>query len=261
MAVLLDAASLPVGRHQRFVYHQIMNVGTIDGAVAGIAAAIGEPARARMLYCLVDGRARTSTELAAVADVTPSTASVHLQRLKDQRLVRVAAQGKHRYYSLDRPEVAAALEALNVVAGGAGHGFAPTTPHRLRLARTCYDHMAGALGVSLFDRFVTLGWLSVSPADESCDLTLAGREAFEALTIDVDAARGLRRRFAFACLDWSERRPHLGGALGAALLRLVLKRGWLIQDLDSRILRVTPTGQRELVSRLGINVSSAAERT
>ena len=99
-----------------------MNVGTIDGAVAGIAAAIGEPARARMLYCLVDGRARTSTELAAVADVTPSTASVHLQRLKDQRLVRVAAQGKHRYYSLDRPEVAAALEALNVVAGGAGHG-------------------------------------------------------------------------------------------------------------------------------------------
>jgi DNA-binding transcriptional ArsR family regulator len=234
-----------------------MNVGTIDGAVAGIAAAIGEPARACMLYCLVDGRARTSTELAAVADVTPSTASVHLQRLKDQGLVRVAAQGKYRYYSLDRPEVAAALEALNVVAGGADHGFAPSTPHRLRLARTCYDHIAGALGVSLFDRFAALGWLSVPDGDGSCDLTRAGREAFDTLAIDVEEARGLRRRFAFACLDWSERRPHLGGALGAALLRLVLKRRWLVQDLDSRILRVTPTGHRELLTRFGIDVSSA----
>ena len=237
-----------------------MNVDHVDRAVVGIAAAIGESARARMLYCLVDGRARTSTELAVVADVTPSTASVHLQRLKEQRLVRVAAQGKHRYYSLDRPEVAAALEALNVVAGGAGQGFAPTTPHRLRLARTCYDHIAGALGVSLFDRFAALGWLSVPDGDGSCDLTRAGREAFDALAIDVEEARSLRRRFAFACIDWSERRPHLGGALGAAVLRLALKRRWVVQDLDSRILRITPSGQRELVTRFGINVSSAAER-
>src|SRR5437660_7666778 len=106
-----------------------------DRAASGIAAAIGEPARARMLYCLVDGRARTSTELAVVADVTPSTASVHLQRLKAQSLVKVFSQGKHRYYSLDRPEVAAVLEALNVLSGGAGQGFTPNTPHRLRSAR------------------------------------------------------------------------------------------------------------------------------
>src|SRR5580698_7308975 len=105
--------------------------GHDDAAVSEVAAAIGEPARARMLYCLVDGRARTSTELAVVADVTPSTASVHLQRLKAQRLVKVLAQGKHRYYSLDRPDVAAALEALNVLAGGAGQGFAPNTPQHL----------------------------------------------------------------------------------------------------------------------------------
>jgi hypothetical protein len=125
------------------------------------------------------------------------------------------------------------------------------------LARTCYYHMAGALGVSLFDRFTTLGWLSVSRADDSCDLTRAGREAFAALAIDVDAARALRRRFAFACVDWSERRPHLGGALGAAVLRLALKRRWVVQDLDSRILRITPTGRRELLTRFRIDLSSA----
>ncbi len=109
-----------------------------------------------MLYSLLDGRARTSTELAVVGGVTPSTASVHLQRLNAQRLVKVVAQGKHRYYTLDRPEVAAALEALNVVAGGGA--FAPTTPHALRAARSCYDHVAGTLGVALFDASVARGW-------------------------------------------------------------------------------------------------------
>ena len=117
---------------------------TIDGAVAAIAAAIGEPARARMLYCLLDGRARTSTELAVVAEVSPSTASVHLNRLKAQRLVTRVAQGKHRYYSLDGPQVAGALEALSVLAGGRV-AFVPDTPIGCVLARTCYDHMAGTL--------------------------------------------------------------------------------------------------------------------
>src|SRR5579859_4366565 len=146
-----------------------------DATVAGIAAAIGEPARARMLFCLLDGRARTSTELAAVADVTPSTASVHLQRLKTLYLVKVFAQGKHRYYSLDGPNVAAALEALSVLAGGFHDAFVPNTPNRLRAARTCYDHIAGTLGVSLHDRFRTLGWLSAgAKGDGAYDLTLDG---------------------------------------------------------------------------------------
>src|SRR5205814_8861450 len=140
-----------------------------DRAASGIAAAIGEPARARMLYCLVDGRARTSTELAMVADVTPSTASVHLQRLTAQRLVTVHAQGKHRYYALDRPEVASALAALHLLASGTAQPFAPTTPHRLRRARTCYDHIAGMLGVALFDRFRALDWFSApAPTDGAC---------------------------------------------------------------------------------------------
>src|SRR5256885_658636 len=137
-----------------------------DRAASGIAATIGEPARARMLYCLVDGRARTSTELAIVAGVTPSTASVHLQRLKSQRLVKVIAQGKHRYYSLDRPDVAAALESLHVLVGDTSSSVVARTPHRLRSARTCYDHIAGALGVALFDRFVTLRWASFADGSE-----------------------------------------------------------------------------------------------
>ncbi len=225
-----------------------------DGAVSGIAAAIGQPARARMLYCLVDGRARTSTELAMVADVTPSTASVHLHRLKAQRLVRVFAQGKHRYYGLEGANVAAVLEALSVLAGGSRDVFVPNTPNRLRAARTCYDHIAGALGVSLHDRFKALGWLSGGlGADNAYDLTPDGAKEFEALGIDIEATRTLRRRFAYACVDWSERRPHVGGAVGAALLNVALKRKWVTQDLDSRALTVTRVGRREMLIRFGLH--------
>lgn len=237
-----------------------MNVDDADAAASSIAAAIGEPARARMLYCLVDGRARTSTELAAVADVAPSTASVHLQRLKRQRLVKVFAQGKHRYYSLEGAEVAAALEALSVLAGGSRNRFLPTTPRRLRAARTCYDHIAGALGVAIHDRFQALQWLSApSEAGTDYDLTPSGSKALEALGIDVEATRALRRRFAFACLDWSERRPHLGGALGAALLGVALKRKWVRRDLESRILSLTDVGEREMRTRFGLKLRGSEE--
>ena len=230
-----------------------MIVDSSDDAVAAIAAAIGEPARARMLYCLADGRAHTSTELAVVANVTPSTASVHLQRLKSQRLVTVFAQGKHRYYSLEGPGVAAALEALSVLAGRPLRAVEPRTPVRLRAARTCYDHIAGSLGVLLHDRFMSLGWLSNGAgADHGYDVTPEGTKALVALGVDVEASRALRRRFAFACVDWSERRPHLGGALGAALLQLGLKRKWIVQDPDSRALTVTSAGRRELLARFGV---------
>src|SRR5580658_6624373 len=131
-----------------------------ETAISRIAAAIGEPARARMLYCLMDGHARTSTELSVVANVSPSTASVHLNRLMTERLVKVLVQGKHRFYSLEGPSVANALEGLSVLAGRARDKFVPSTPSRLRAARTCYDHMAGAAGVALHDRFQALGWLS-----------------------------------------------------------------------------------------------------
>ncbi len=218
-----------------------------DRGVAGIAAAIGEPARARMLYSLADGHARTSTELALVAGVSPSTASVHLNRLKLERLVKVVVQGKHRYYSLHGAEVASVLEGLSVLAGGVPPKFVPNTPSRLRAARTCYDHIAGTLGVSLHDRFQALGWLSAAYS-----LTPAGANAFRTLGIDLEATRTLRRRFAYACLDWSERRPHVGGALGAAVLKIALKRKWVVQDLDSRALEITTLGRREMRHRFGL---------
>ena len=219
-------------------------------AVSAVAAAIAEPARTRMLYCLMDGHARTSTELAVVAGVSPSTASVHLARLVEQGLVQVLAQGKHRYHRLQGPAVAAALEALSLLAGTPRGRFVPNTPNRLRSARTCYDHMAGTVAVALHDRFVELGWLLADGADDGgYELAAAGIAALEALGIDVQAARQLRRRFACACMDWSERRPHLGGALGAALLSAALKRRWVVQDADSRALRVTPLGEREMRAR------------
>ena len=221
-----------------------------------IAAAIGEPARARMLYCLLDGRARTATELAVVADVSPSTASVHLQRLRAAHLVSVVAQGKHRYFSLEGPTVAAALEALSVLAGGVRTAFKPTAPDHLRRARTCYDHIAGAVGVALHDRFVSLKWLVPVPdTRDGYDLAPAGAARLTALGIEVAAARQSRRRFAYGCLDWSERRPHLGGSLGAAILIQALRRRWLTQELDSRALTVTGTGRRELQKQLGVDVA------
>jgi DNA-binding transcriptional ArsR family regulator len=215
----------------------------VDLAVSRLASAIGEPARARILYSLMDGHARTSTELAIVARVSPSTASAHLARLTTEHLIKVFIQGKHRYYSLESPRVARALEGLSVLAGAK---FVPSTPIRLRAARTCYDHLAGTLGVRLHDRMKTLQWLS-----SSYDLTPSGTTALSALGIDIEATRALRRRFAYPCLDWSERRPHLGGSLGAALLTAAMKKNWILQDLDSRAISITRKGRRDLETLLG----------
>ncbi len=243
---------------EQFVYHQNVNVDQLnDVAVARIAAAIGEPARARMLFCLMDGHARTSTELAIVAEVATSTASTHLNRLKTERLVRVITQGKHRFYSLDGPKVARVLEGLTVLVDQPRQNFVPSTPTRLREARVCYDHLAGNFGVLLHDRLKQLKWLaqSANGEDNSYELTRAGVSGFEALGVDVEELRRLRRRFAYACLDWSERRPHIGGAVGAALLKVARKKRWVTQDLDSRAIRVTNVGRRELLAVFDLVVS------
>jgi DNA-binding transcriptional ArsR family regulator len=224
-----------------------------EEVVARIAGVIGEPARTRMLYCLLDHRARTSTELAVVAGVSPSTASVHLNRLRDARLVKVVTQGRHHYYSLSGTDVARVLEGLSVLAGGARQKFEPRTPDRLRKARTCYDHIAGNLGVYLHDSFNTRGWLALRD-EQVYDLTPLGAKGFESLGIDVTECRQLRRRFVFPCLDWSERRYHMGGSVASEFLKLALKRQWVTQDLDGRALSVTNAGRRELLARFGVQV-------
>ena len=231
---------------------------TADMGLAQLAGAIAEPARARMLCSLLDGHARTATELATLAEVGASTASAHLSRLRDDGLLSMLAQGKHRYYRLASVEVGQALEALLVVAGVAATPFTPTTPDRLRHARTCYDHMAGAVAVALHDQLRAQGWLLDGGEGEGeyC-LSEAGAAGMTALGIVVPQLQRQRRRFACACLDWSERRAHLGGALGAAILQLALRQRWAERELDSRALRLTPAGERRLLAALGGRLQDA----
>ena len=225
---------------------------------ARIAAAIGDPARARMLYALMEGRALTSTELALVAAVGPSTASAHLNRLKRERLVRVLVQGRHRYYSLYGTGVAGVLESLSVLAGRVGSGVQTRTPDHLRLARTCYDHIAGTLGVLLHDRLLAAEW--ITGGEQGYEVTSKGSRALGALGMDVPALGRERRRFAFPCLDWSERRCHLGGAVGAALLTALLNKRWVSRERRARTLTVTALGARELRARFGVVVSTGSAK-
>lgn len=258
-------------RQAYFVYRKSMDAAlrsgsaappSIDTTVSSIAAAIGEPARTRMLYSLMDGHARTGTELAIVAAVSPSTASVHLARLQAENLVKVFSQGRHRYYSLAGPDVARALERLSVLAGAPRRPFVPHTPERLRVARSCYDHMAGSIAVALHDHFLRSRWIAAQRGEgertAAYALTDDGRRVLARLDLDLGKARDQRRRLAYACLDWSERRPHLGGSLGAALLSLALKRQWLAREYDSRALSLTRVGRREFRARFGIEVESEA---
>ena len=236
---------------QHFAHERIMDdkLPSADMGLAQLAGAIAEPARARMLCSLLDGHARTATELATLAEVGASTASAHLSRLRDDGLLSMVAQGKHRYYRLASTEVARALEALRVVAGVPATPFSPSTPDRLRQARTCYDHMAGTVAVTVHDQLLAQGWLLDDEGEYR--LSEAGAAGMAALGIDVPQLHKQRRRFACACLDWSERRAHLGGALGAAILQLALRQRWAKRELDSRALRLTPAGERRLLAAFG----------
>ena len=224
-----------------------------DIGVSQVAAAIAEPARTKILCSLMDGHARTSTELAAVAEVSASTASAHLAKLKDLSLVRLHVQGRHRYYSLADQRVAQALEALMVIGQNAAPSFKPHTPDRLQFARTCYDHMAGTLAVLLHDRLLAAGWL-VETDERAYRLSESGEALFVGLGIEVQDLSTLRRKFACPCLDGSMRRPHLGGSLGAALLQMALKRKCVTQDLDSRALALTVAGRKAMGTRFGLEL-------
>ncbi len=226
-----------------------------DTAISRVAGAIAEPARTKMLCSLMDGHARTSTEMAVIADISASTASAHLARLKEDGLIKLHTQGRHRYFSLADVHVAQAIEALMVISRNAQTRFVSTTPTRLQLARTCYDHMAGSLAVQLHDYFIDSGWLTLPDAgDGTYQLTVEGEKGMTGLGIEIETVRAQRRRFACSCLDWSMRRPHLAGALGAAVLQAVTSRKWVIQDLDSRALALTPKGRKALYGRFGIRV-------
>lgn len=223
-----------------------------EADIAAVAALIANPARAKMLDALFDGEAHSATSLAAHGEITVATASSHIDALVAGGLIVEQRVGRQRLLRLAGPDVANALEALSLLA--------PTTkpppargPDRianLRAGRTCYDHLAGALGVALADALVTRGALEL--AGPEYELTEAGESELRLLGVDVDSARGARRAFARACLDWSERRPHLAGALGAALAERLFALGWLARRRASRSVRLTATGERELAERLDL---------
>jgi DNA-binding transcriptional ArsR family regulator len=222
--------------------------------LASIAAIIAEPARSRMLCCLLDGHARTSTELGVVAGVGAPTASAHLQKMKERGLVHLTVQGRHRYYRLAGPEIAQVLEDLLVIASAAP--FVPSTPMRLRSVRTCYDHLAGELGVKWHDHSFEMGWLVPNVDATDYSLSAAGQQALAQHGLDPNLPN--RRRFAYPCMDWSERRPHLGGALGARFLDLCLTQGWLRPQLDGRAMTLTSKGRREFSSRFRVVLNESA---
>ncbi|GJD48293.1 hypothetical protein OPKNFCMD_1010 [Methylobacterium crusticola] len=217
-------------------------------ALARTAALVGDPARAGMMAILMDGRARSAAELARGAGIAPQTASGHLAQLTAAGLLTVERQGRHRYHRLASPAVARMLEEIMAVAAG-GAGAPGARPVRLgprdaalREARTCYDHLAGRLAVGMADSMVARGQIELE--SDGGALTAAGAAFLGGLGVDLDAGEGRRGRRVFCrpCLDWSERRPHIAGVLGAALLRTCLGQGWVRRG-EGRAVAVTPGGR------------------
>jgi DNA-binding transcriptional ArsR family regulator len=225
--------------------------------LAEVGALLGEPARTRILTALLSGCALTAKELAYFAGVAAPTASSHLSRLVAGQLLVMEKQGRCHYYRLRSADVARAIEGLMTVAPAPVNGWPPN--HRvepaLREARLCYDHLAGRLGVSLCD--LMLGRAYVVLADGGGELTGAGEGFLTGLGIDLGQVRGAKRRYCRSCIDWTERRHHLSGAVGAALAQVFLERGWVARIQDSRALAVTAGGRKKL-SGLGLEDRLAA---
>lgn len=225
--------------------------------IARIAALIGDPARANILSALMDGRALTATELAGEAGVSASTTSIHLGKLHDGGLVRQSKQGRHRYYALVGAEVAEVLEALMGLAHSTGARRVRTGPRdaALRRARVCYDHLAGEMGVALHDALAVRGVIAAGGDDIA--LTDAGRRVLTGLGIDLARLGKGRRPDCRACLDWSMRRNHLAGALGATLWDHIQKEGWARRRDGARVVDFTPEGQRLMRDVFGAAIEPA----
>jgi DNA-binding transcriptional ArsR family regulator len=209
--------------------------------LSALAALIGEPARARMLTALMGGTALTATELALEGGVTSSTASSHLTKLTRAKIIRVVAQGRHRYFRLFDEGIASMLETLTGIAARDVPARATRIEPALAAARVCYDHLAGAAGVWMTDRLRERALLA---GRDSFELSSAGEQLFREWGIYVGALARVRRPLCRTCLDWSERRFHLGGALGAAILQRILELRWAHRESGSRALHFSASGDR-----------------
>ena len=212
--------------------------------ITPIAALIGDPARANMLTALMSGKALTATELAQEAGVTLQTASTHLAKLNHGKLLRVRKQGRHKYFALASDNVARVLEGLMGLAAASGHMRSRTGPKdpALRKARVCYNHLAGDMGIRLFDSLVDRRLLRA--ADGALALSRQGHDFVAAFGIDVDRLASEKSLLCRECLDWSERRSHLAGSLGRAFLRCFEEKGWARREAGTRVVHFSPAGER-----------------
>jgi DNA-binding transcriptional ArsR family regulator len=229
---------------------------------AEVAALSGDPARASMLHALMDGRALTATELARIAGITPQTASGHLGRLTTVGLLSVKKQGRHRYHRLATPAVARMLESIMQVAAELAPDRSRMTigprDAALRRARTCYDHLAGQLGVALTDALLVHGHIELT--NDAGILTESGMELLGGVGLDIEPMLSRRtkrsgRVLCRPCLDWSERRPHLAGAVGAAICAHSLDKGWTRRLDGTRAVLITPRGERIFRERFGAKIA------
>jgi DNA-binding transcriptional ArsR family regulator len=240
---------MPACTHQRFAHRRSMDVTIPD--VPRIARTIGDPTRIRMLTLLMDGRAATAKELAYGAGVAAATGTAHLRRLLKDELVTVRAQGRHKYFQIASSDVARCVESLMVIAP-ASKTLPVSTPEPLRCARFCYDHLAGKLGTELTQSMLRRGWLRQS--GKEFEATDAGRRALGGIGIDLATTSRSRRQFAPACLDWSERKDHLGGALGAALATALVEKRWIKRKRGTREVQITALGEDALAKVFRIRV-------
>jgi DNA-binding transcriptional ArsR family regulator len=228
--------------------------------IAEIAGLVGEPARATMLSALLDGRALTASELAYAARVTPQTASTHLAKLAEAGLVAPIREGRYRYFRLASPRVAEMLDGIMAVALENRPRYRPLSrrARELSAARICYDHLAGRLSVDLADSLVTRGYILAG--DEAAEVTPAGTRFLTEFGVDLSASSSERRHFCPLCIDWTERRPHIAGAVGAALTKRCFDLGWTEKVKDSGGVIVTPSGKFGFRETFGIAVPEEAAR-
>jgi DNA-binding transcriptional ArsR family regulator len=232
--------------------HGLSDISPVE--LAAVASSLGDSGRAAILISLLDGRARTASELAFVAGVSPQTASAHLARLVDSGLVSVARQGRHRYHRLAGSEAARAIEALTVFAASQPrrHRIPGPRDRLLREGRTCYDHFAGRLGVAIADALLAAG--AIIERGGNFEITVEGERRLALLAVDVPALREDSRTLCRCCIDWSERRPHLAGAVGAHLASNALRQGWVQRLGDTRGVSVTPIGRAIFRDAIGLDL-------
>jgi len=226
-----------------------------DVKLAHIASLLADPTRARMVMALMDGRARTAKELAFLSGVSAATASAHLAKLVGMKLVHVSPQGRHRYHRIASPLVAEMVEAIGAVAGQSLRSDPVRGPADTAMltARTCYDHLAGRLAVAIADSLELEGHLALT--DDGGEVTDSGRAFFAANGFDIDPPKPARRIFCRPCIDWTERRFHVAGHVGAVICTCAHQRGWVRPERDSRALAITADGRRGFAEVFGVDMA------